>query len=203
VSTGRPPGAQLRQSGQRVPRPTPSAARDLPRPRQALLLALAAACLLGVAGCGAAKKPSAASSPRAAARWRGGLDAWNHAMLHALDEISVLLSTQQAVESLAEPHSKLRAELEPFEHTLAGCSATVRRLGPEPAGLPAARGYALAACAELERGEAFVAAALSGPAGGALGELARATAPLSAGQEDLAVAIRALVRGYAPPSGGG
>ncbi len=161
------------------------------------MLALAAASLLGGAGCGAARKPSAAPSPRAAARWRSGLVAWNHEMRRSLDEISLLLSTQQAVESLGQPHSKLRSVLRPFERTLAGCSATVERRGPEPPGV-FARGYALAACAELERGETLVALALSGPNSSAVGTLGRATAPLSAGQSGLAVATRALVKGYAP-----
>jgi len=168
------------------------------------MLALAvAACLLGGAGCGGGKKASGAVALRAAARWRSGLQAWSHEMRHALDEISLLLSTQEAIETLGEPHSALRSALHPFELALAGCSGAVERLGPAPAALPAVRGYALAACAELERGEALVAAALAGPSNRAEAALGRATVPLSAGQDDLAVATRALVTGYAPESGAG
>jgi len=167
------------------------------------LAILVLACVLGGAGCGGGKNESAALQARTAARWRSGLLTWNHRMLHALDEISLLLSTQEAIATLDEPHSKVRSALAPFELTLAGCSATVERLGPEPQALAAARGYALAACANLERGDRLIEAAVHGLSSGAGGDLESATAPLSDGQSEMMVATQTLAPSSAPANGSG
>ena len=161
------------------------------------LALLLAACSLSVTACGGGGrgKASAAAEAQAAGRWRSGLIAWHHRMLHALDEISLLLSTQEGMAMLGEPHSRAQVMLGRFELTLADCSATVERLGPEPSDLASARQYALAACASLERGDRLVETALHGLSSGEVGDVESATAPLSDGQSEMAVATQTLQPG--------
>jgi len=124
-------------------------------------------------------------------------------MLHALDEISLLLSTQEGMAMLGEPHSKAQVALGRFDLVLADCSVMVDRLGPGPPGLASARQYALAACASLERGERLVEAAVRGLSRGGLGDIESATAPLSDGQSEMAVATQTLQAGPTKPPGSG
>jgi hypothetical protein len=155
-------------------------------------LALAA----GAPACGGhAGKPSTspAEAKLAAARWRTGLARWHRSMMGALDSISVLFATENALASLRSERSAGSLELSRDEEALAGCTREVGRLGPAPEELAPARRYALEACAELERGEKLVEAALhevrTRPS---LDPLAAASGPLSTAQNELGSVETAL-----------
>jgi hypothetical protein len=169
------------------------------------LALLVLAFSLGVTACGdgGGGKESAVSRSRAAARWQRGLLAWHREMLHALDEISLLLSTQESIATLGEPHSKVHGALARFELTLADCAARVERLGPEPTDLPAAQRYALAACASLERGDHLIEAAVRALSKGLAGNIESATNPLSDGQSEMEVATQTLDSASTRASGSG
>ena len=113
-------------------------------------------------------------------------------MLRALDRVSLLVATQEAVTLLESPHSSVARALAPYERSLSGCSDQVRRLGPEPSVLGPARTYALHACVQLERGEQLLQAAVLRLAQGGPNELDAAVGPLSDGQSQLELATEAL-----------
>jgi hypothetical protein len=160
---------------------------------------------LGATACGNSSpgKDGAAAKTRAAARWQRGLLAWHGEMQHALDEISVLLSTQESLATLGEPASRTHAAMTRFERTLAHCAATVERLGPEPPGLAAARGYALTACASLERGDRLLEAGVRGLSRGLAVNFESASDPLSDGQGEMEIVMQTLESDSVPATNSG
>jgi hypothetical protein len=150
------------------------------------LLALA----LGAGACGGSKpsKQAAAAQAVAATQWRAGLVRWHRQMLHALNGLSLLMSTTSSLSSLNGTRTRAAVELGRFELTLSSCARTVRRLGPEPPSLELARTYALQACGSLEHGELLVEAAVGLMREGDELDLGSAAGPLSDGQNEMVVA---------------
>jgi hypothetical protein len=160
----------------------------------ALGLVLVAAACGGLSATG-----TAASKGRADAHWRGGLVAWRREMLRALNGISLLVATQVSLADLLAPHSRQSATLAGFEEVLAGCSAAIERLGPQPSRFSSARGYAVGACVSLEHGVRLLVAAVEGLRHGSGNDLVSASGPLGDGQSEMTAAIQALASGSAGP----
>lgn len=161
-----------------------------------VILALA----LGASACGGSSTgtttASAAAIRTAEAHWRTGLVRWHKSMLGALDDISVVFSTDAGVAALQTSGTRGYRELTRDERALASCSVRIGALGPAPDTMAAARGYALMACANFERGEKLVEAAVreirtSMP----LNPLDAATGPLSTGESEMNAAAVALTAG--------
>jgi hypothetical protein len=169
--------------------------------RAAACTVAALALLLGAAACGGSgtSKQQQAAAAKAATHWRTGLDRWHRQMRQALDGISLLFSTTGSLSDMTVRHTRASRALIAFEQTLATCSASVRRLGPQPQGFGFARRYALQACHSLEQGEKELEAAVLGMKNGAGADLSRATGPLSDGQNELAVVETALRSGGGNP----
>jgi hypothetical protein len=121
-------------------------------------VALAAlTCGIGAAGCGSGpSKEEQAAERRAQARWETGVPRWRTEMLHALNELSLMLADAQTVERLQRGHSGTLAQIDRFEDRLEGCSQAIRRLGAAPGVLEPVREEALATCRSLERGARLV-----------------------------------------------
>jgi hypothetical protein len=146
------------------------------------------ACGSGARGRGLGSSPPAAS----ALRWSNELVAWHRTLLHALDGISVLFSTQVSVADLLNERSPASRALIRDEVALAHCSAAISRLGPAPAALDTAEHYALEACVNLQEGARLVLVAVHEVRTGApLNPLAAATGPLYTGQAEAAAAAQA------------
>ena len=159
------------------------------------ILALA----LGTSACGgsAAEQTTTSAAVRTAeAHWRAGLLRWHRSMLGALNGISIVFSTDAGVAALQTSGTRGYRELTRDEHALATCSIILGRLGPAPESFAAARNYAVKACANFEKGEKLVEAAVrevrnSTP----LDPLQAATGPLSTGESEMNAATVALTAG--------
>jgi hypothetical protein len=119
-------------------------------------------------------------------------------MVAALNTISLLFANARSVDLLQRRDARTNATLERLEVRLEGCSARVRRLGPAPEALAAARRYALRACASLEKGSRLVHSGVEAWQNGlGMDTLNRGTELLGAGQEALVLA-RSKLKEQAP-----
>jgi hypothetical protein len=147
----------------------------------------------------ASEKTATEQAAAAEAHWRTGIVLWHRTMLRALDGISLIFSRPGSLSTLQKPSSRLSATLGTFELTLAGCSATVRKLGPVPPALATAGKYALDACHSLERGEQLIESAmvelrktdLNDPLN-QVSPLKSAADPLAAGQNEMVTVTHAM-----------
>jgi hypothetical protein len=129
--------------------------RRLTHSAAAVLAALA--CGLGVAACGGgASAEEQAAVERAQARWQTGVPKWRTDMVRALNEISLMLSNATTVGRLQAGDARAVGQLTRFEHTLEGCAAAIRRLGPAPGELQPVRVLALRTCRNLANGARLV-----------------------------------------------
>jgi hypothetical protein len=170
--------------------------------RASALALVVLAVALGTAACGngGEKKQTAAAQARASAHWRAGLVRWNKQMVGALNGISLLFARPGPVELLQAADAPTGDRLAGFDNTLARCSAVVEALGPVPAGFEQAHEIALRACSSLEAGARLVQAGVTALQHGiGPGSLDRATASLSAGQNELS-AVTASLRAPAAES---
>jgi hypothetical protein len=159
-------------------------------------LALAAiACSLGAAACGGdgSSPEQRAADRRGEARWQSGLTRWSADMVGALNNISTMFAREESVNRLRSGEAQTRRQLARFERTLAGCTATITRLGEPPHTLAAVRQEALRACKSLERGARFVQdGVLVWRNGGGIAALDRAYYELGSGQRGIARVRAAL-----------
>ncbi len=170
------------------------------RPRQvAALAATIPALALGISACGgsgSATKPTPAQERTAEAQWRAGLFGWRRTMLHALDGLSVIFSTDASLSDLGRAHSRVSTGLLLYEGRLEQCTSTVRLLGPVPPPFVQARVYALEACKRLEQGvgkvELVVGNLRHGRPVDPIDPLGDATVLLATGQTELSTAVQAL-----------
>jgi hypothetical protein len=169
--------------------------------RQVAALALALPALaLGAAACGgsggSSTKTTAAQQRIAENHWRSGFMLWRRATPNALDGISVIFSTQAALDGIRRPGTHLSSTLVLFEATLIGCSETIHRLGPVPDVFATAGRYAVRACKSLEKGEheveGVVGSLRRGGGFDTLDPLSGAGDLLSTGQAELTTAGHAL-----------
>ncbi len=144
-------------------------------------------CGLGTTACGGGpSKEEAAADKQAQARWETGLTRWSADMASALDDISVLLAHSDTVTRLQKGDAKTTRQLARLEQTLAGCSATLARLGPPSVALVDTREAALLACRSLESGALLVHQGVAvWRNGGGIEELDRAYYALGSGQRGI------------------
>jgi hypothetical protein len=151
-----------------------------------------AVAALAFAGCGGGGGGGSTSSSEkaAAAQWSSELRRFSAEMRGAIDGLSVLFSRPADVVAIQSGNHRVGAQLAGYEHTLAQCTARLRRLGEPPASLVLAQHEAQHACASLERGARLirtgVAAFQQGQGPDVLNETA---APLSDGQDGLRRAL--------------
>jgi hypothetical protein len=169
--------------------------------RQVAALALLVPALaLGAVACGGSgagtTKTSAAQQRLIEQHWRSGFAMWHRKTQNALDGISVIFSTQAALEGIRKADTRLSASLARFEATLHGCSHTIRSLGPVPEVFATAGRYAMRACKSLEQGEHAVEGVVGSLRHGGgfdtLDPLSTAGDLLSTGQAELTTANKAL-----------
>ena len=167
----------------------------------AALALLITALALGAAACGSSgaktTKTSAAEQRVIERHWRSGFVLWRRKTQNALDGISVIFSTQAALEGIRKTGTRLSASLAVYEATLHGCSHTIHSLGPVPEVFATAGRYALRACKSLEQGEHAVEGVVGNLRHGGgydtLDPLSGAGDVLSTGQAQLTTANTALL----------
>ena len=172
------------------------------RARELVVLAvLLPALALGAAACGgggsgSGAKPTAAQLETMKTEWRSGLIQWRHAMLNALDGLSLVFATDGSVADLSRSGSSSSTRLTTFEGRISTCSDELRRLGPAPQPFEQSRVYALEACKWLNEGigrvNQVVADLRHGIAIDPIDPLGDATVLLATGQTELSTAVDAL-----------
>jgi hypothetical protein len=146
---------------------------------------------LGASGCGGAsgsEATSTAARDRAIASYRAGLRTWGQQMITALNDMSVLFSTQASVARIETADTAVDAKLDRLERTLTGCTAAIERLGRPPVVFVPARLHALRACVSLEKGAKLVELGVKEFRGGlGVQRFTDAAGPLGDGQDDIGV----------------
>src|SRR5262245_16830779 len=120
----------------------------------AAVLLTALACGLGAAACGGGGPSREEQAARA--RWKVGVPEWRAQMVLALNELSLMLSSPQAVADLRQGKTQALARLDRSEERLEGCADAIGQLGEAPGALDAVRKEALKTCHALVRGAALV-----------------------------------------------
>jgi hypothetical protein len=170
------------------------------RARQAAALAVTISALtLGASACGGgspAPKTTAAQERTAEAQWRTGLFEWRRTMLHALDGLSLIFSTDASVSELSRSGTRSSTGLTLYVHRLSRCATVVRLLGPVPQPFEQSRVYALEACKRLQQGVGKVSEVVDdlrhGRAVDPLDPIGDASNLLATGQTELSTAVEAL-----------
>jgi len=150
-------------------------------------LAVVLVLALGASACGGggSTKTSAAET-QAIDTYRAGLTRWGREMIGALNGLSILFSSPTAVQQIEAGDRGVGLKLVRFERALAGCTTTVRALGPPPTVYELVHSHALRACTSLEKGARLVKQGVREfQSGLGVDRFTEAAGPLNDGQGDI------------------